>query len=40
MDERQAKDTEYKPKWVYNGIREVYLDMEAQISNATKITQK
>ena len=40
MDERQAKEPEYKPKWVYKGILEVYLDMEAQTSNATKITQK
>ena len=40
MDERQAKEPYYNPKWVYNGILEVYLDMEAHISNATKITQK
>ena len=30
----------YKLKWVYNGILEVYLDMEAHISSATQITQK
>ena len=29
-----------QPKWVYNGILEVHLDMEAHISSATKITQK
>ena len=40
MDERQAKELKYNLKWVYNGILEVYLDMEAHISSATKITQK
>ena len=40
MDERQAKELYYNLKWVYNGILEVYLDMEAHISSATKITQK
>ena len=40
MDERQTKEPKYNPKWVYNGILEVYLDMEAHISNATKISQK
>ena len=40
MDERQAKEPYYNLKWVYNGILEVYLDMEAHISNATQITQK
>ena len=40
MDERQAKEPYYSPKWVYNRILEVYLDMEAQISNATKKNQK
>ena len=40
MDERQAKEPYYNLKWVYNGILEVYLDMEAHISSATKITQK
>ena len=40
MDERQAKDPYYNLKWVYNGILEVYLDMEAHISNATQIIKK
>ena len=40
MDERQAKEPYYNLKWVYNGILEVYLDMEAHISSATQITQK
>ena len=40
MDERQAKEPLYNLKWVYNGILEVYLDMEAHISSATQITQK
>ena len=40
MDERQAKEPYYDLKWVYNGILEVYLDMEAHISSATQITQK
>ena len=40
MDERQAKEPQYNLKWVYNGILEVYLDMEAHISSATQITQK
>ena len=40
MDERQAKEPLSNLKWVYNGILEVYLDMEAHISSATKITQK
>ena len=40
MDERQAKEPLYNLKWVYNGILEVCLDMEAHISNATKITKK
>ena len=40
MDERQAKEPKYNLKWVYNGILEVYLDMEAHISSATQITQK
>ena len=40
MDERQVKNPYYNLKWVYNGILEVYLDMEAHISSATQITQK
>ena len=40
MDERQAKEPLYNLQWMYNGILEVYLDMEAHISNATQITQK
>ena len=40
MDERQAKDPYYNLKWVYNGILEVYLDMEAHISSATEIIIK
>ena len=40
MDERQAKEPYYNLKWMYNGILEVYLDMEAHISRATQITQK
>ena len=40
MDERQAKELKYNLNWVYSGILEVYLDMEAHISSATKITQK
>ena len=40
MDEGQVTQPEYNLKWVYNGILEVYLDMEAHISSATKITQK
>ena len=40
MDERQAKEPSYNLKWVYNGILEVYLDMEAHITSATQITQK
>ena len=40
MDEGQAKKPQYNLKWVYNGILEVYLDMEAHISSATQITQK
>ena len=40
MDERQVKNTYYNLKWVYNGILEVYLVMEAHISSATQITQK
>ena len=40
MDERQAKEPQYNLKWMYNGILEVYLDMEAHISSATKIAQK
>ena len=40
MDERQVKKPYYNLKWVYNGILEVYLDMEAHISFATQITQK
>ena len=40
MDERQVKKPSYNLKWVYNGILEVYLDMEAHISSATQITQK
>ena len=40
MDEIQAKEPEYKIKWVYNGILEVYRDMEAHISNAIQITKK
>ena len=40
MDERQAKELQYNLKCLYNGILEVYLDMGAHISNATKITQK
>ena len=37
---KQAKEPYYNLKWVYNGILEVYLDMEAHISSATQITQK
>ena len=40
MDEGQVKNPYYNLKWVYNGILEVYLDMEAHISSATQITQK
>ena len=40
MDERQAKEPKYNLKWVYNGILEVYLDMEAHISSATQIIKK
>ena len=40
MDERQAKEPSYNLKWVYNGILEVYLDMEAHTSSATQITKK
>ena len=40
MDERQVKKPSYNLKWVYNGILEVYLDMEAHISRETQITQK
>ena len=40
MDERQAKEPSYNLKWVYNGILEVYLDMEAHISSATQIIKK
>ena len=40
MDERQAKEPLYNLKWVYNGILEVYLDMEAHISSATQIIKK
>ena len=40
MDERQAKEPQYNLTWVYNGILEVCLDMEAHISNATQITKK
>ena len=40
MNERQAKEPLYNLQWMYNGILEVYLDMEAHISNATQITQK
>ena len=40
MDERQAKEPKYNLKWVYNGILEVCLEMEAHISNATQITKK
>ena len=40
MDERQAKEPKYNVKWVYNGILEVYLDMEAHISSATQIIKK
>ena len=39
MDERQAKEPYYNLKWVYNGILEVCLDMEAHISIATQITK-
>ena len=40
MDERQATKPKYNPKWVYHGILEVCLDMEAQMSNTTKINKK
>ena len=40
MDEGQAKNPQYNLQWVYNGILEVYLDMEAHISSATQTTQK
>ena len=40
MDEGQVKDPYYNLNWVYNGILEVYLDMEAHISSANQITQK
>ena len=40
MDERQAKEPKNNLKWVYNGILEVYLDMEAHISSATQIIKK
>ena len=40
MDERQAKEPQYNLKWVYNGILEVYLDMEAHISSATQMIKK
>ena len=40
MDERQAKEPYYNLNWVYNGILEVYLDMEAHISSATQIIKK
>ena len=40
MDERQAKESYFNLKWVYNGILEVYLDMEAHISSATQIIKK
>ena len=36
MDEGQAKKPQYSIEWVYNGILEVYLDMEAHISSATQ----
>ena len=39
-DERQAKKPYYNLKWVYDGILEFYLDMEAHISSATQTTQK
>ena len=37
---KDKSKTLYNLKWVYNGILEVYLDMEAHISSATQITQK
>ena len=40
MDEGQGKKPQYNLKWVYNGILEVYLDMEAHISSATQIIKK
>ena len=40
MDERQAKEPLYNLKWVYYGILEVYLVMEAHIFSATQITKK
>ena len=40
MDEGQAKKPQYNPKWVYNKILEVCLDMEAHMTSTTKITQK
>ena len=40
MDERQAKEPKYNLEWVYNGILEVYLDMEAHISSAQQIIKK
>ena len=40
MDEGKAKKPYYNLEWVYNGILEVYLYMEAHISSTTQITQK
>ena len=40
MDKRQAKEPLYILKWVYNGILQVYLDMEAHISSATQMIKK
>ena len=36
----KPKNPNTTKKWVYDGILEVYLDMEAHISSATQITQK
>ena len=40
MDEGQANKPQHNLKWVYSGILEVYLDMEAHISSTTQITKK
>ena len=40
MNEGQAKKPQYNPKWVYNGILEVCLDMEAHMSSTTKNNPK
>ena len=35
----KPKNPNTTEKWVYNGILEVYVDMEAHISSATQIAQ-